>query len=123
MWNLEIPRELRNILINAGIKRNKKIRKLQHRYQNNAHLFHFMEEKQQEYNERVKHWEQLVKTREDDMKQKEKQWEKIKKMLKAKKILILVNTSKASTDRKEDLERNKQTETEAEDVTNQANSS
>ena len=66
VWNLEIPRELRQILINPGIKRNKKIRKLQQRYQNNAHLFHFMEEKQQEYNERVKQWEQLVKTREEN---------------------------------------------------------
>ena len=81
VWNLEIPRELRQILIDAGIKRNKKIRKLQQRYQNNAHLFHFMEEKQQEYNERVKQWEQLVKTREENVYQKEKQWEKIKKML------------------------------------------
>ena len=90
MWNLEIPRELRQILINAGIKRNKKIRKLQHRYQNSAHLFHYMEEKQQEYNERVKHWEQLVKTREDNVKQKEKQWEKIKKILKAKKRMSIL---------------------------------
>merc|ERR1711867_72178 len=90
VWNLEIPREFSQILIDAGIKRNKKIRKLQQRYQNNAHLFHFMEEKQQEYNDRVKHWEQLVKTREDDMKQKDKQWEKIKKMLKAKKRMSLI---------------------------------
>ena len=90
MWNLEIPRELRQILINAGIKRNKKIRKLQHRYQNNAHLFHFMEEKQQEYNERVEHWEKLVKTRNEDLKQKEKQWEKIKKLLKAKQRMSLI---------------------------------
>ena len=100
VWNLEIPRELRQILINAGIKRNKKIRKLQHRYQNSAHLFHFMEEKQQEYNERVKHWEHLVKTREDNMKQKEKQWEKIKKMLKTKKRLSLILAKHLQIERK-----------------------
>ena len=100
VWNLEIPRELRQILINAGIRRNKKIRKLQHRYQNSVHLFHFMEEKQQEYNERVKHWEKLVKTREDNMKQKEKQWEKIKKMLKAKKRMSLILTKHLQIERK-----------------------
>ena len=100
VWNLEIPRELRQILINAGIRRNKKIQKLQHRYQNSAHLFHFMEEKQQEYNERVKHWEQLVKTREDNMKQKEKQWEKINKMLKVKKRLSLILAKHLQIERK-----------------------
>ena len=100
VWNLEIPRELRNILINAGIKRNKKIRKLQQRYQNNAHLFQYMEEKQQEYNERVKQWEQLVKTREENVKQKEKQWEKIKKMLKAKKRLSLILAKHLQIERK-----------------------
>ena len=107
VWNLEIPRELRQILINAGIRRNKKIRKLQHRYQNNAHSFHFMEEKQQEYNERVKHWEQLVKTREDNMKQKEKQWEKINKMLKAKKRLSLILAKHLQIERKTWREINK----------------
>ncbi len=87
VWNLEIPRELKDILIDAGIKRNKKIRKLQQRYHNDKSLTQYMEEKQQEYNERVKQWEQLVKTREENVKQKEKQWEKINKMLKAKKRL------------------------------------
>ena len=55
-------------------------------------LTQYMEEKQQEYDERVKHWEQLVKAREEHVRQKEKQWEKINKMLKAKKrpSLILV---------------------------------
>ena len=107
VWNLEIPRELRQILIDAGIKRNKKIRKLQQRYQNNAHLFHFMEEKQQEYNERVKQWEQLVKTREENVKQKEKQWEKIKKMLKAKKRLSLILAKHLQIERKTWREINK----------------
>ena len=35
----------------------------------------------------------------------------------------VVDTGQASTDRKEDLERDKQTETEARDVTSQASSS
>ena len=100
VWNLEISRELRQILINAGIKRNKKIRKLQQRYQNNKHLTQYMEEKQQEYNERVKQWEQLVKTREENVKQREKQWEKIKKMLKAKKRLSLILTKHLQIERK-----------------------
>merc|ERR1711895_125859 len=107
VWNLEIPKELRQILINAGIKRNKMIRKLQNRYQNNVHLFHFMEEKQQEYNERVKHWEQLVKTRNEDLKQKEKQWEKIKKLLKAKQRMSLILAKHLQTDRKTRNEVNK----------------
>ena len=107
VWNLEIPRELKDILIDAGIKRNKKIRKLQQRYQNNAHLFQYMEEKQQEYNERVKQWEQLVKTREDNVKQKEKQWEKIKKMLKAKKRMSLILAKHLQIERKTWKEINK----------------
>ena len=107
VWNLEIPKELRQILINTGIKRNKMIRKLQNRYQNNVHLFHFMEEKQQEYNERVKHWEQLVNTRNEDLKQKEKQWEKIKKLLKAKQRMSLILAKHLQTDRKTRNEVNK----------------
>merc|ERR1711867_228971 len=107
VWNLEIPREFSQILIDAGIKRNKKIRKLQQRYQNNAHLFHYMEEKQQEYNERVNQWEQLVKTREENVKQKEKQWEKIKKMLKAKKRLSLILAKHLQIERKTWREINK----------------
>ena len=66
-----------------------------------------MEEKQQEYNERVKHWEQLVKTREDNMKQKEKQWEKIKKMLKAKKRLSVILAKHLQIERKTWREINK----------------
>merc|ERR1711867_365375 len=100
VWNLEIPREFSQILIDAGIKRNKKIRKLQQRYQNNAHLFHYMEEKQQEYNERVNQWEQLVKTREENVKQNEKQWEKIKKLLKAKKRMSLILAKHLQIERK-----------------------
>ena len=107
VWNLEIPRELRNILINAGIKRNKKIRKLQQRYQNNKHLTQYMEEKLQEYNERVRQWEQLVKTREENVKQREKQWEKIKKMLKAKKRLSLILAKHLQIERKTWREINK----------------
>ena len=107
MWNLEIPRELKDILIDAGIKRNKIIRKLQKRYQNNKHLTQYMEEKQQEYNERVKQWEQLVKTREDNVKQKEKQWEKIKKMLKAKKRMSLILAKHLQIERKTWREINK----------------
>ena len=100
VWNLEIPRELKDILIDAGIKRNKIIRKLQQRYQNNKHLTQYMEEKQQEYKERVKQWEQLVKTREENVKQKEKQWEKIKKILKAKKRLLLILAKHLQIERK-----------------------
>ena len=48
-------------------------------------LTQYMEEKQQEYDERVKYWEQLVKAREEHVRQKEKQWDKISKILKAKK--------------------------------------
>ena len=59
-----------------------------------------MEEKQQEYKERVKQWEQLVKTREDNVKQREKQWEKIKKMMKAKKRLSLILTKHLQIERK-----------------------
>ena len=66
-----------------------------------------MEEKQQEYNERVKQWEQLVKTREDNVKQKEKQWEKIKKMLKAKKRLSLILSKHLQIERKTWREINK----------------
>merc|ERR1711895_167114 len=100
VWSLEIPKELRQILINAGIKRNKMIRKLKNRYQNNVHLFHFMEEKQQEYNKSVENWETLVKTRNEDLKQKEKQWEKIKKLLKAKQRMSSILTRHLQTDRK-----------------------
>ena len=100
VWNLEIPRELKDILIDTGIKRNKKIRKLQQKYQNNKSLTQYMEEKQQEYNERVKQWEQLVKTREENVKQKEKQWEKINKMLKAKKRLSLILAKHLQIERK-----------------------
>ena len=107
VWNLEIPKELRQILINAGIKRNKMIRKLKNRYQNNVHLFHFMEEKQQEYNKRVENWETLVKTRNEDLKQKEKQWEKIKKLLKAKQRMSLILAKHLQTDRKTRNEVNK----------------
>ena len=59
-----------------------------------------MEEKQQEYKERVKQWEQLVKTREDNVKQREKQWEKIKKILKAKKRLSLILAKHLQIERK-----------------------
>ena len=107
VWNLEIPRELKDILIDTGIKRNKKIRKLQQRYQNNKSLTQYMEEKQQEYNERVKQWEQLVKTREENVKQKEKQWEKIKKMLKAKQRMSLIIAKHLQTERKTRKQLNK----------------
>ena len=66
-----------------------------------------MEEKQQEYNERVKHWEQLVKTRNEDLKQKEKQWEKVKKLLKAKQRMSLILAKHLQTDRKTRNEVNK----------------
>ena len=107
IWSLEIPKELRQILINAGIKRNKMIRKLKNRYQNNVHLFHFMEEKQQEYNKSVENWETLVKTRSEDLRQKEKQWEKIKKLLKAKQRMSSILTRHLQTDRKTQNEVNK----------------
>ena len=85
MWTLEIPRELQDILTDAWIRKRKKIQILQRKYQNKKSLTQYMEEKQQEYDERVKYWEQLVKAREEHVRQKEKQWEKINKMLKAKK--------------------------------------
>ena len=107
IWSLEIPKELRQILINAGIKRNKMIRKLKNRYQNNVHLFHFMEEKQQEYNKSVENWETLVKTRSEDLRQKEKQWEKIRKLLKAKQRMSSILTRHLQTDRKTQNEVNK----------------
>ena len=66
-----------------------------------------MEEKQQEYNERVKQWEQLVKTREENVYQKEKQWEKIKKMLKAKKRLSVILAKHLQIERKTWREINK----------------
>ena len=100
IWSLEIPKKLRQILINAGIKRNKMIRKLKNRYQNNVHLFHFMEDKQQEYNKSVENWETLVKTRSEDLRQKEKQWEKIRKLLKAKQKMSKILTKHLQTDRK-----------------------
>ena len=100
MWTLEIPRELQDILIDAFIKRKKKIQTLQKKYQNKKSLTQYMEEKQQEYNERVKQWEQLVKTREENVKQKEKQWEKINKMLKAKKRLSLILAKHLQIERK-----------------------
>ena len=66
-----------------------------------------MEEKQQEYKERVKQWEQLVKTREENVYQKEKQWEKIKKMLKAKKRLSVILAKHLQIERKTWREINK----------------
>ena len=66
-----------------------------------------MEEKQQEYNKRVDNWETLVKTRNEDLKQKEKQWEKIKKLLKAKQRMPLILAKHLQTDRKTRNEVNK----------------
>ena len=83
------------------------IRKLKNRYQNNVHLFHFMEDKQQEYNKNVENWETLVKTRSEDLRQKEKQWEKIKKLLKAKQRMSSILTRHLQTDRKTQNEVNK----------------
>ena len=53
-------------------------------------LTQFMEEKQQEYDERVKYWEQLVKAGEEHVRQKKTQWEKMNKKAKKRPSLTLV---------------------------------
>ena len=51
--------------------------------------------------------ETLVKTRSEDLRQKEKQWEKIKKLLKAKQRMSSILTRHLQTDRKTQNEVNK----------------
>ena len=55
MWTLEIPREIQDILTDAWIRKRRKIQKLQRKYLMKKGLTQYMEEKQQEYDERVKY--------------------------------------------------------------------
>ena len=90
MWTLEIPREIQDILTDAWIRRRRKIQKLQRKYLMKKGLTQFMEEKQQEYDERVKYWVQLVKAGERIVKRKMTQCEKMDKKVKKRPSLTLV---------------------------------
>ena len=90
MWTLEIPREIQDILTDAWIRKRRKIQKLQRKYLMKKGLTQFMEEKQQEYDERVKYWVQLVKAGERIVRRKKTQCEKMNKKAKKRPSLTLV---------------------------------